>query len=359
MRTVHIHARDIVRHDAVGNFCRQLFDLTAAGGWRPALWAEHGDSVEGYPVGSREEFFDTVRPGEAIFFNHSIFDPILSDVAALPNPKLYYFHNVTPPELIDPEDEATVVNCREGLAQRGLAARFGVLMANSTESAEVLLAGMAAPDRARWQGRIAAIPPIVGLDRWPPSAGGTTAQSDSARHLLFVGRLVPHKGLHTLMDVFERLTFRVPHLTLDIVGGPQEGGFVADVKRLADAVNARGRGRVLFHHGVSDESLRELYERAAALLTFSRHEGFCVPIVDALVFDKPGLTSALPTLMETAGGAALPVSDLPEDAAGQIAAFLEDPSAQAVNAAARRVRLGQLRDLCDGRAILATLESLS
>ncbi len=358
MTVLHVHAQDIVRNDAVGNFARQVADLASRSGWSVRLWANHADTFETHTVEHRSGFRQALSAEDVIFFNHSIYDPLLGEVAELSNRKILYFHGITPPELIDPLDERTADFCRRGLAQRSLASRFDALMANSTATAVDLLGGMDADDRVRWQGRIQAVPPVIGLDRWQSVESEPLPLREGRRYLLFVGRIVPHKNVVFLLDVFERLSDRLAGLDLHLVGGPPSGPYVGQVASRAAALNTLGRGMITLRNGISDGTLRFLYENATALLTFSRHEGFCVPLIDALTFDKPVLMSAGPAMIDVMGGAALLVSDNPDDAAGQIAAFLSDPAALASNAVARRGRLEQLRALADGRLILNALEAL-
>ncbi len=85
----------------------------------------------------------------------------------------------------------------------------------------------------------------------------------------------------------------------------------------------------------------------------SRHEGFGVPLVDAMMFDKPLVIHAEAGMMETSGEAAVIVdaSD-PHAVADALGAALYDHATRARLASARRVRLATLRQLCDGHLIL-------
>ena len=56
---------------------------------------------------------------------------------------------------------------------------------------------------------------------------------------------------------------------------------------------------------VSDERLAAMFRRAAAFVTVSEHEGFCVPLLEALAFDVPVVARACAAIPETLGGAGL------------------------------------------------------
>lgn len=356
MRTIHIHARDIVRYDAVGIFSRQIAELASQAGWRAKLWAGHSDQAGDTPVGMRDQFWEELGPEDLVFFNYSIFDPILERVANLPNRKVCYFHNITPVELIDPMDALTIENCREGIAQRYLAERFDLVMANSHESARFLLEVMPADDLARLAEQVVVVPPVIGADRWKAVASDASPIESGGTALLYVGRLVSHKGIDRLLNVFEQLALRRPDLSLDIVGGPAGTSYVGAVKLRAAAIAAETGSTITVHHGISDRALKRLYQRASACLTFSRHEGFCVPALDALAFDKPFFMAPLPALAEVMGAAALFVDDNPTVAAGQIDAFLRTPDLMHANGLARRARMAELLALADGRIIFESVE---
>jgi glycosyltransferase involved in cell wall biosynthesis len=357
MSVLHIHARDIVRFDAVGNFARQTGALAAQTGWNVRLWAEHADVFDDRPVEPRERFNDALSPSDLIFFNHSIFDPILPRIAALPNRKILYFHNVTPPELIDAEDARTVENCRAGIAQRASFGAFDALMANSAATARFLLEGLSPADRGRFSERIVVSPPIVGTDRW--MEWPERNRHDRAREsLLFVGRLVRHKGIDDLLALFEALTSLRTGFDLDLIGGPSSGSYVEALKTRAMTIEGANGGRVAFHHDVPDAMLARLYRRATAFVTMSRHEGFCVPALDALFFDKPVFARSDTAVMEVLGEAAVVLPGDTAKAAAAIHGFFSSDSMQSANKEARARRIVQWRGCLDGARILQTLEAV-
>ena len=73
---------------------------------------------------------------------------------------------------------------------------------------------------------------------------------------------------------------------------------------------------------VSTDRLAALYRGAACLVQSSRHEGFGLPVVEAMASGTPVVTVADPALVEVAGGAALVVGE--ESLADGIRRALED-----------------------------------
>jgi murein biosynthesis integral membrane protein MurJ len=94
---------------------------------------------------------------------------------------------------------------------------------------------------------------------------------------------------------------------------------------------------------VSDDELARLYARAGAVLVPSRHEGFGLPVIEALACGTPVVASDIPALREVGGAAACFAP--PEDAAAfaqALAAVLDDPVAARARAAAGQQQARQL-----------------
>jgi glycosyltransferase involved in cell wall biosynthesis len=360
MKMVHIHARDIVHHDAVGSFCRQSAMLLERAGYGVRLWAEHTNVDAPHAVSNRRDFAAALSPDDIVFFNHSIYDPQLDDLLALPNRKLVYFHNITAPELIDPEDATTVENCRRGLEQCRRLAEFDGLLANSTFTADTLLTRLDVGAANRWREHITICPPIIGADRWADIAAAPIVGPAQSLSGLFVGRLVPHKGPEDILEIFAHLAARSPAVNLTIVGGPVGGSYVEMLKEKAGRIAASHPGfQVEFRTGISDEDLKGIYEATDFCIAHSTHEGFCVPALDSLSFDKPMFVAPQPAVLEVLGEAALVVPhDDHEAAALAIAEFFLDREAPRQHDSVRRKRLAELKHLADGHLILEALRKV-
>jgi len=355
LNTVHIHARDIVLNDAVGNFCRQIARMAEAAGYAVRLWAEHTNVHSPHAVLNRADFWDAATPEDVVFFNHSIFDPVLDDVIALPNPKVVYFHNVTPPGLIDPADVRTIENCRLGLAQRSKLSEFDVVMANSDVTVDCLVADWNEAALEKHDHQIIVCPPLIGADRWQHIETHDLPVQSGRKHLLYVGRLAPHKGVFEIVEIVERLAVRGFPIALDIVGGPANGVYTEKLRERAEAIATEYGVPLTLHHDISDRQLKSLYTRAAAAIAHSSHEGFCVPALDALAFDKPMFVTPLPAVIEVLGSAAIPIDgNSPDGAASVIETFMTG-GGQVDHAILRHQRFKELRQLANGQLILQAI----
>ena len=154
------------------------------------------------------------------------------------------------------------------------------------------------------------------------------------RFLLHVGTIEPRKNLVSLLQAFSSIVSS---------GGPDLGLVLAGkwawgIRQVQETIQALGLGDSVRLLGYVDfEDLPALYSLAVATVYPSLHEGFGLPVVEAMACGSPVVTSANSSLIEVAGGAAL---------------MLDGPSWAAIAAALRRLLDSQdLRQELAGRSI--------
>jgi glycosyltransferase involved in cell wall biosynthesis len=351
---VRIIARDIQRRDAVGNFCRQIAQLLEQNGHQARLVAENCHPDDRSTIAVTPEVLRDLDPSDVIFFHFSIEDPAMSAIARLRNPKVIFFHNVTPERFLIAFDPRAAELARRGLRQRRLAGSFDVLMANSRRSAGDLYLGLRAHDRRRIAlSDIVVCPPVLSVERWTPIVPEPIALPPVERLVLFVGQLLPHKGVHQLLCGFARLASGNPAVGLAIVGRSASVAYAGSLNALVQSFPGDVAARIAFVHDISDGALRFLMERADVCVSMSEHEGFAVPLLDAIAFGKPVVIRAEPGMLETAGSAALVIpGSAPDEIAAALTLALYDPTVAERLASGRLDRFAELRRKADGSAIL-------
>ena len=133
-------------------------------------------------------------------------------------------------------------------------------------------------------------------------AAVSTATPGEAGYWLAVGTLEPRKNYETLLDALDLYWSRSPHpLPLRIAGG---GGWKSDaLHRHLATLETQGRVQRLGY--VPDEALSLLYAGAQALIFPSWHEGFGMPVVEAMSQGAPVICSDNSSLPEVGGDAAI------------------------------------------------------
>jgi glycosyltransferase involved in cell wall biosynthesis len=118
-------------------------------------------------------------------------------------------------------------------------------------------------------------------------------------YVLYVGSLMPHKNVDTLVRAF---AFDGVNLDLVLVGPIT----AAERRRLDELIRSLGCGQRVRHLGwVDDAELGRRYAAAAAVAIPSLHEGFGLPVLEALQLGVPVVASDIPAFQEVAGDHAL------------------------------------------------------
>jgi glycosyltransferase involved in cell wall biosynthesis len=152
---------------------------------------------------------------------------------------------------------------------------------------------------------------------------------DGRRNLLFVGRVICNKKIEDLVRVFAVYQrYLEPKSRLIVVG--DTWGYEAYYLPLERMVRELGLFEVIFTGQVEDEELPDFYSVADAFLCLSEHEGFCVPLLEAMSFGVPVLAYDAGAVAETLqGGGVLLKDKRPEVVAELVHAVLSDPALRA------------------------------
>ena len=139
-------------------------------------------------------------------------------------------------------------------------------------------------------------------------------------YILFLGRLVPEKGLRTLIEGFRRV--RTDKKLVIAGGGSDTDGFVAELIALA-----AGDDRILFTGFVQGQLLSELYSNAFLYTLPSLLEGMPLSLMEALSYGNCCLTSDIPECADLLDGhgATFHAGDA-DDLAEKLQRLIDDPA---------------------------------
>lgn len=267
---IRILAPDIWQRDAVGNFCLDLAELLQKAGKACALYAQHYSNDETPIISNMDEFFTAVQSEDTVFLSYSIYDLYLERIIALPNRKVCYFHGVTPPELLEEFEPITAELCRKSITQFSLLKAFDVLIANSHYTASMLqtyvgdkIIEVAPPVFATRQ--LASVPEIVEKD---PNL------------FLVVGRVVSHKKIEDALTIFAHALTQLPSAQMLIIGEAPNHVYNEFLARETERLGLNTQ--VTFVGKVDDDALRAYYQKASFLINASLHEGYGIPVLEAM-----------------------------------------------------------------------------
>jgi glycosyltransferase involved in cell wall biosynthesis len=127
---------------------------------------------------------------------------------------------------------------------------------------------------------------------------------DGLMNILFVGRIVPNKKIEDHIRLAEVYKRYVDSFYRFIFVGRYDGvpAYYAQVRALVSELKMLP-DRFWFTGPVPDDDLAAFYRWADAYVSLSEHEGFCVPLIEAMAADVPVLAYAAGAVPETLGGA--------------------------------------------------------
>jgi L-malate glycosyltransferase len=206
--------------------------------------------------------------------------------------------------------------------------------------------------RARYR----VLPNVVDTAQFPPPP--TRPFDAPVKRILFVGRLVPGKGVNTLLEALHSVGQRRADWVVNIAGdGPQRGEYEAMAARLGLSA------RVTFHGSVPHSRVAEMMRESDFLAHPSLGENSPTVIVEAMATGLPVVSTQVEGIPETVAGGLnilVPPSE-PQALAGAIDCMLDrcrawtpDEYAAMVEQARRRFgyeAVGRQYDLLYRRAI--------
>ena len=217
-----------------------------------------------------------------LFYHHSIGHICHENIMDFLDKKVLIYHNITPSHFFKNEQYLQVA-CNKGREQlRDSVSSFVGSFADSKYNCKEL--------KYYDYTNPIVLPILMDLDKKVSVIANEKIVQKYANtyNILFIGRVVQNKCQHQLIDVMLQLKERdVQNVKLFIVGGvsqPEYFNYINNYsKNLGLSLN------VVITNKVSDEDLAAYYKNADLYLSLSEHEGFGMPLIEAIKYDIPVL----------------------------------------------------------------------
>ncbi len=340
--------------DAISREARVLRDIFRKHGYRSDIYAPPGNIAEGMQNDCFElgDYRDTLSD---IVINHY---SIASESTLLflnsEARRIVRYHNITPPEFFDGFDDALALQLRRSRAELPdvLAAAIGVWSDSEFN----------AVDAGQHTAANITILPLVCArpgESPPPNRAMSRLLGDRVRNILFVGRLVPNKRIEELIEMFAWIYNEIDSNTrLLIVGSEQSCPRYSSMLRLyASRLNL---ANACFAGFVKEDELSACYQKADVFVSASRHEGFCLPLLEAMAHETPVVarkTGGMPEVVKAGGVLFEDISSI--ELAVLVYRVMTDPVMRKNICAAQSKRLEEHYRLIDKSRIISLLESVT
>jgi glycosyltransferase involved in cell wall biosynthesis len=333
---VHHFVPVLHRGDAVGRHTLRLRDATRRRGFESNIFVDVVQDETADETLPAISYADEAHRGDVVVYQFATASLMAPWLAGRTETLVVNYHNITPPELMAPWDHHLALGqerAREDLAV--LAPRTTLAIADSAYNETHLAeAGFVTT---------AVVPPSAAVgEEVTTDAGSLSGDTRTGAVWLAVGRVAPNKALeHTIAALAVARHHSDRDATLRIVGKPATDAYERALRRyvadlgLEDAVTFTGYA--------TDAAVAAAYTTADVLVVTSEHEGFGVPVVEAMAAGLPVVAydeGAVPEVLGDAG--VLVASRDPYALAGAIGTVLADPTRRTTLAEAGRRRFAEL-----------------
>jgi glycosyltransferase involved in cell wall biosynthesis len=285
MSGIHLFVPVLHRHDAVGEHTRALRRRLVEDGVVSRIYTELTDPATEEETRSYLEYPNDAEPGDVLVYQFATESVMARWLAAREEPLVLNYHSVTPPEYFARWNNGVAriqVECLAQLTDIASRAVLGIAV-SAFDQAELVAAGCV--DTVVIPVANVAVPPIEPdpeLVRWlQRERAGVDGGGSGGPRWLSVGRLAPNKAHHqTVAALFVARHTTAPDARLTVVGSPAEPHYAAALHRYVGVLGLSDAVR--FVHGLSDEALAAHYRASDVLVALSDHEGFGVPLVEAM-----------------------------------------------------------------------------
>ncbi len=282
--------------DAASNHFIAMDQMLKGLGFKTALYANRIDPKLDYEVLPFAKF--DPKTAKNIVFHFASGTSFVNEILKLPQDIILYYQNITPAEFFKGISWGTYRNTQKGrkqLLQLRAKTRFAWA---ASEYSRLELENNGFQDTS-------VIPIVVNLSDYKNIEVNPQIYQeykDDKTNLLFVGRIAPNKKHEDLIRLlYYYKNFISSEVRLILVGNPK-ASYVNKLKKLMEALQISGD--VIMTGKVSFQDMCSYYKVADAFVCMSEHEGFLVPLVEAMNFRVPIFafdSSAVPHTLGNSG----------------------------------------------------------
>ncbi|EMY77913.1 glycosyltransferase, group 1 family protein [Leptospira weilii serovar Ranarum str. ICFT] len=290
-------------------------------------------------------------PKDILFYHHSIHSGVFDFLRSFRSPRVLIYHNVTPHhffEFYDLKMSYLLKKGREDLKK--MKERFDLVFAVSKFNQKEL-------EELEFQ-NVGILPITYQLSENFPKI---ERSNSPVKKFLFVGRITPNKKQDDLI----RLAYAYKSMISDrfqfyLAGFSSRELYLyrEELERMLDFYDLRKN--VLITGFLSDVELNNLYQEADVFVSMSEHEGFCVPLIEAMVHRIPILAYSGGAVPETLNGAGIIFTEKKfPDLAILLDKILTDLSFQNKILTNQDIRLKEFKKTNSKSVLKKTIETLS
>lgn len=326
--------------DAISREARAFRGLFREMGFQSEIYAPAETIAPSMQSDARPVESFSAGSDDVLLYHFSITSSAFSVLAGFRGRRFVRYHNITPADFFAGYDDDLAEKLKRGRSELAdvLKLAHKVLAVSSYNAGEAKAAGCRGVEVMELVADFADIEPDESrIDRF----------NDEMGNILFVGRIVPNKCIEELILAFRWINKVIEPRSRLILAGSDRScpAYFAMLKMLAARLELEN---VCFEGFLDDAGLAASYSCADAFVCTSRHEGYCLPLVEAMRYEVPVIARDAGGMPEAMGGAGILFDELDSRLLGELVAkavWDDDFSRRIVESQNRRVEALKARDL--------------
>ena len=283
--------------DAIGNDTIALKGAISDMGFQTEIYAENIDKRLPSGTAQKIEKLRSVSRDDIILYHKSTGTDLTFKIGDYDCRRIMVYHNITPPEFFRPYSIAATTLTEYGYEGVDfLKDKVDHVLADSAyNKSELVKMGYTCPIDVR--------PILIKFSDYEQAPDEEIMKKfgDGRHNLIFVGRIAPNKKQENVIRAFYQYKKLDPQARLILVGSYL--GMENYYERLVRYTAALGlRDDVIFTGHIKFSEILAYYRTASAFVCMSEHEGFCVPLAEAMFFHVPIIAYDTSAISDTLGG---------------------------------------------------------
>lgn len=308
--------------DGVGNDTLAMDTILKKYGYQTKIYAENIDGRISGEIADTVDRMPRLKQRDVVLYHLSTGSVLNERLKEWDCRKIIIYHNITPPHFFEGYSEVSVELCRNGRrALADLCYTPHYCLADSPYNRQELIdMGYHCP--------IDVLPILIPFEDYQAEPGQEVLaryQGDGYTNILFTGRISPNKKQEDIIESFACYQrYYNEDSRLFLVGSYQ--GMEAYQARLERYAQELGARNVVFTGHIPFRDILAYYQAADLFLCLSEHEGFCIPLVEAMIFGLPIIAYDSTGVTGTLGGGGLLLKEKsPLETAGLIHYVMSHP----------------------------------
>lgn len=267
--------------DAISNHALEIQKILKKCGYRSNIYTQHADPEVKKFSNPYEKHKKVSSRKNILIFHYSIGSKMFQYIFDAPDKKIMIYHNITPHSFFKNFNNHLYFLTKSGRERLNSFCNIPYLsIADSEYNAGEL--------RKLGFKNVNVLPVIIDFQNFkrPPSKSILEKYNSRYTNIIFVGRIVPNKKYEDIIKSFYFYKKNINNKSRLFLIGSYTGmeSYFNSLKELVDNLDIDD---VIFTGRVTGEELIAYYQLADIFLCLSEHEGFCVPLLEAMYFKIP------------------------------------------------------------------------